>query len=213
MIHHSNRGREMSLASYNALIGAILCYGFFVNYLMVKFCTGYFIAMSPFILVIGYLIIAIIGITMSARSNNAFLSFIGYNLVVVPSGAILCVFLKGVAPEIVKSTLLITALVTASMMIASMIFPKIFLSLGGTLGLSLGIVLIIEFVCIMLGIVTPRFWDIAVALLFCLYIGYDWAKAQDEYRNADNAVDACVGLYLDIINLFTRVNSSSRKRK
>jgi FtsH-binding integral membrane protein len=52
-----------------------------------------------------------------------------------------------------------------------------------------------------------------VAALFCGYIAYDWAKAQEESPTADNAVDACVGLYLDIINLFLRILSSSSSSK
>ena len=58
------------------------------------------------------------------------------------------------------------------------------------------------------GIVTPQWWDWLVALLFCGYIGYDWAKAQEKRKTLDNAVDSAVDLYLDIINLFVRLLGS-----
>lgn len=59
----------------------------------------------------------------------------------------------------------------------------------------------------------PTVWDVLVALLFCGYIGYDWAVAQREEKTVDNAVDTCVGLYLDIINIFIRVLSASGNKK
>lgn len=43
-------------------------------------------------------------------------------------------------------------------------------------------------------------------------MSYDWAKAQNNRKTLDNAVDSAVSLYLDIINLFLRLlNRSSKK--
>jgi hypothetical protein len=50
-------------------------------------------------------------------------------------------------------------------------------------------------------------WDVLVAGLFAFYIGYNWAIAQEYDCTIDNAIDACVGLYLNIVNLFLRVLS------
>ena len=62
-----------------------------------------------------------------------------------------------------------------------------------------------------IGFATPSLWDFIVALIFCGYIGYDWAEAQTKERTLDNAVDSVVDLYLDIVNLFLRILSSSSK--
>ena len=48
-------------------------------------------------------------------------------------------------------------------------------------------------------------------LNYYIIIGYDWAEAQTKAYTLDNAVDSVVGLYLDIINLFLRILSSSSK--
>ena len=49
--------------------------------------------------------------------------------------------------------------------------------------------------------------DWIVALIFCGYIGLDWVRAQSIPKNANNAIDSVVALYLDIINLFVRLLS------
>ena len=44
-----------------------------------------------------------------------------------------------------------------------------------------------------------------IAVIFALYIGYDWVKAQQYVHTLDNAVDSALDIYMDIINLFLRV--------
>ena len=41
-------------------------------------------------------------------------------------------------------------------------------------------------------------------------IWYDWAKAQNNVKTLDNAIDSAVALYLDVINLFLRLLGSSK---
>jgi len=49
--------------------------------------------------------------------------------------------------------------------------------------------------------------DYIVVLIFCGYIGYDWARANACAKTVDNAVDMAAELYVDIINLFIRILS------
>jgi FtsH-binding integral membrane protein len=158
---------------------------------------------------------------MSKYSSNAIVSFIGYNLVVVPVGVILSMALTGFEQVTIMYAIYITGAVTVVMILLSVIFPKVFLSMGRVLGVCLLVVVIVELIALIgarfLGwSYLPTIWDALVALLFCLYIGYDWAKAQEMPRTADNAVDAVVELYLDIINLFIRIleilGDSKRKK-
>lgn len=211
--HGAGYGGEMSLASYNGLIGIILLYGFGVNYLLVKFCADTFMALNPWALIIGYFVLAIIGMLMSAKSDNPVVSFIGYNLVVLPVGAVLSVCLSDIAPDLIMHVVTVTVGVTLVMLIAGTLFPRAFMSIGRALFIALLAVIIIELICMLFGVFMPTFWDFIVALIFCGYIGYDWAVAQQEYRTLDNAIDACVGLYLDIVNLFLRLLSIESRRR
>jgi FtsH-binding integral membrane protein len=150
---------------------------------------------------------------ISRKSDNPWVSFLGYNLVVVPIGIVLSVCLQGQSVVSITYALATTAGVVAIMLIASTMFPNIFLSLGRILGLTLFAIIIVELLLAIFGVATPTFLDVIVAGLFCLYIGYDWAKAQSEDPTPDAAVDACVGLYLDIVNLFLRILSLYSRRR
>jgi FtsH-binding integral membrane protein len=212
--YSSSYSGELSPSAYNALIGVILLYGFGLNVILVKNCVETFASMNPIALIILYFVISISGMIISKKSDNPLVSFIGYNMVVVPVGIVLSVALKGESDALIFNALAVTTGVVALMLVAGTLFPGVFLSMGRALGMTLIIVIIVELVLMLLNITRPTFLDVIVALLFCCYIGYDWAKAQQDDKTADNAVDACVGLYLDIINLFLRILSlSSRSRK
>ena len=189
---------------YNGIIGFVLLWGFIVNVCIVHFCSDIFMAMNPATLIVGYLIFGIIGIVMAVKSDNPFISFIGYNLVVVPIGAVLSVALQEYSSIDIKSAFLATAGITGVMMIASTAFPKFFAGMGRTLFFSLLLGFIAEVVCMLFGIVTPIFNWLFV-IIFSLYIGYDWYKAQSYPKTVDNAVDSALDIYLDIINLFIRL--------
>ena len=55
--------------------------------------------------------------------------------------------------------------------------------------------------------------DYLVVLLFCGYVGFDWAKAQQYPKTLDNAVDSAADIYVDIIYLFLRILSILSKSK
>ena len=201
----------LPLRTYNLVIGAILLYGFAINAFMVKFCAHYFENINYLVLLIGYFVLCFLGIRISLRSDSPGISFLGYNMVVVPVGVILSLGLEAVESAQIIHAAALTAIVTLSMMAMAAVWPEFFLSLGRVLFFALLIVIIAEICTALMGIYMPRAWDIGVAIIFCGYIGFDWAKAQQTDHTLDNAVDACVGLYLDIINLFLRILSSSSK--
>ena len=206
---------EMSVRAYNLLIGAVLLWGFVINALMCIYLTDTFMEWNFTMVLIGYFIIAIAGISLSISSDNAFISFIGYNLVVLPVGVVLSIFIRlsEVTNYDIVNTLYVTAGLTLFMMAAAMIFPGFFSKLERVLFLTLLGVIVVEFIAIMINKSMPSQWDLLVAGLFCLYIGYDWGKAQALSKTADNAVDMCVALYLDIINLLMRLLSSKSKKR
>lgn len=85
--------------------------------------------------------------------------------------------------------------------------------MGKVLFACLTAVLICEIIFILIGFVTPSFWDFIVSLIFCGYIGCDWVEAQNKEYTLSNAMDSVVGLYLDIVNLFIRTLSASSKAR
>ena len=95
------------------------------------------------------------------------------------------------------------------------VYPLLFAKLGRVLFLSLLISLIVQFVTLIFGYAGNIFnWIFVV--IFSLYIGYDWYKAQVYPKTLDNAIDSAFDLYLDIINLFLRllqIFASSRNRR
>lgn len=206
-----NRYGELSIRAYNVTIGLVLLWGFAINVLMCKFCTDVFMSWNFTVVVIGYFIVAIAGIMMSTLSSNPFISFIGYNLVVLPVGVILSIALTEYDQISIMNALVTTSIVTIIMIVLASIIPNVFLSIGKVLFACLTGVIICEVIFMLIGFYTPSLWDFGVALIFCGYIGYDWAEAQTKAYTLDNAVDSVVGLYLDIINLFLRILSSSSK--
>lgn len=202
---------NLSIRAYNLVIGLVLLWGFGVNMLMCTFCTDIFMSWNPVTVVIGYFVVAIAGIAICKLSKNAVVSFIGYNMVVVPVGVILSIALTQYDQISIMSALMVTAAVTIIMIILASIIPNIFLSMGKVLFACLVGVIIFELIFMLIGITTPSLWDIGVALIFCGYIGYDWAEAQEKEYTLNNAVDSVVGLYLDIVNLFIRILSAGGK--
>ena len=176
---------------------------------------------NPIIFFIGYFACAITGIVMSAKSTNPLISFIGYNLVVVPVGLVVGVVVKSYVKngdaDLVFQAIVLTAVITAAMIALSIAFPEFFSKLGGLLlGALIGLI-IAEILSLFLFPWAQTAFAWIGAVIFTLYIGYDYWKAQEYPKTLDNAVDSAVDIYLDIINLFLKIlqilgNSKSSKR-
>lgn len=193
---------------FNLVLGGTLFWGFFLNFLFVVFFQDLFLEMNPIVLIVGYLIFSFIGIII-ATSQSAVLSFIGYNMVSIPSGAVLSVALVDYGAGTITKALLIVCFVTVIMFIASTMFPDKFLSIGTPMFIALVSALVLEIITMLLGFNTTIF-DWIFVLIFSGYIGYDFAKAQAYDKTINNAVDSALDLYLDLINLFLRILSLSK---
>ncbi len=202
---------QISSEKYNLVIGGCLLWGFLVNVFMVKFMyeSIALFAVKHFILfLVGYFVMAIAGSIMVNKSDNPVISFIGYNLFVLPLGMILTIVLNVYTAGGYENTITlafgITAAVTLLMMALSTAFPQFFLSMGKTLAVTLIITIVIEFILMLAGF-DLAIIDYIVVLIFCGYIGYDWAKANAKTKTVDNAIDSAAALYVDIVNLFLRI--------
>ncbi|MGN0151647.1 MAG: Bax inhibitor-1 family protein [Wujia sp.] len=203
--------RTISPEAYNLVIGGTLLYGFLVNCFMIQFCFDSIASLfmgSPIMFYVIYFAMAFTGTMMVNKSTNPVISFIGYNLFVVPLGLIIALVVNTYAMAGYSTTITaafaITAIVTLIMMFVSSVFPRFFLNMGRTLTVTLLVTILIElimsFIGFDLGII-----DYIVVLVFCGYIGYDWAKANALPKTVDNAIDSAAELYIDIVNIFLRV--------
>lgn len=193
--------------TYNMAITACLFWGFLVNFIICRYFTDFFYNMNPFLFLIGYFVCAFAGIHIVKKSDTALPAFLGYNLMALPVGGVLSVFLVGYSTTIVQFAFLATALVTLIMGVMSYIYPQAFLSMGKALGISLISVIVVELLMTLIFRSYMGLIDYIVALIFALYIGYDLARSQRKAFTYVNAIGCAAELYLDIINLFMRIVS------
>ncbi|MBV1911863.1 MAG: Bax inhibitor-1 family protein [Kangiellaceae bacterium] len=196
----------ISATAYNLVIGLTLCWGFAINWLMVTSIDPQSIAdVNPWIFFIGYFASCFFGIYLFNGSSKPFVSFIGYNFVVVPFGLIINLVVSRYDGAIVSEAIRITGLVTIAMMCLGSMYPKFFAKISGALTVALLLVIVVELIEIFVFGIHHGILDWIVVLIFCGYIGYDWGRANQIPKTMDNAIDSAAALYMDIINLFLRI--------
>lgn len=197
---------EVSTRVYNLFLGGTVLYGLIANFFICYIVGDRASQLNPIALIIGYFVCCFAGIIMSSKSDNPIISFIGYNLVVIPVGLVMSISISAYVKEgmgvLIPQAVLVTASVTTIMIGLSLAFPDFFSKLGGVLFSSLIALIVIELVALIFfpGALHIIAW--AGAGIFSMYIGYDFWKAQEYPKTIDNAVDSAVDIYLDIINLF-----------
>ncbi|MEA3211348.1 MAG: hypothetical protein QOE70_4405 [Chthoniobacter sp.] len=200
---------EISASLYNFIIGAVLIWGFAVTAMV----QSYFHHVSfGWPLLLAYIAGVFVG-TMLARSENPVLSLLGYHLVVVPTGVMLGPFVNALSPQVLQNTLFLTGGVTCGMMGLGTVFPRAFARIGGALFISLIALVVVSLLEAFVFKKSFTMVDYIAAGIFSLYIAYDYARAQLIPKTFDNAIDVCIALYLDIINLFIRLASILSRRE
>jgi len=212
----SGEADRLSSRTFNLVLTGLLVYGLLVNTVMVYYFSYPLMNLMAGMGFWGMLLIFVapmlIGVFMAAKSDNPLISFLGYNLVVLPIGVMLAILIPGLPATIVTKAMLLTAMVTATMMLLAAIKPAFFLGLGRTLGIALLIGIIAELVATFLLGYRGELFDWLFVILFSGYIGYDIAKSQAYPKTLDNAVDSALDIYLDVINLFIRLLAILSKR-
>ena len=211
---YESHGQRISTNVYNLVIGLVLCWGFVVNWVIVKTIPYESIAgISPLLFLIGYFASCFLGVFLFAKSEVPLVSFIGYNFVVVPFGLVINLVVSHYDPALVLDAIRVTGLVTFLMMVLGSLFPAFFQRIAGALTIALVVVIIVELIEIFILKIHHGIIDWIVAVIFCGYIGYDWGRANRIPKTVDNAVDSAASLYMDIINLFLRVLRIMGRRK
>lgn len=204
----------ISESKYNAIIGLVLCWGFFINWLLVVNIDPLMLRkINIWVFLIAYFASCFYGVYLFRKSSDPLVSFIGYNFVVVPFGLVVNMVVARYNPALVIDAIKVTSLVTITMMALGSAFPAFFRKIYGALTIALFAVLIIELFQIFILQMHQTWIDWTIAVLFCGYIGYDWGRANQIPKTLDNAVDSAAMLYMDIINLFLRILRIMGSRK
>lgn len=207
----SGEADRLSARWYNLTLTGMLAYGLILNAVMVYYFAyplmQAFANVSGWVLLLLYLIPTLLGVYLAAKSANPAVSFLGYNLVVLPIGVMLALIVPGLPVGIVFKAMLLTAMVTLTMMLLAVVRPQIFLGLGRTLLITLVVGLVLEVIATFLFHYSGSLFDWLFVIVFSGYIGYDVAKSQAYPKTLDNAIDSALDIYLDVINLFIRLLS------
>lgn len=204
---------EISAQGFYGALGASLIWG-----LMVTAVIAHKIAEMQYVpgimesLIIG-LAIPIVGIFVAVKSDNPFVSFFGYNMIVVPFGIILSPVVNQYSPNIIRNAFGVTAAITFMMALMGTVFPAFFSRLGAPLLFSLFCLVMVRIAQIFIPALDLTIIDYIGAGIFSLYIGYDMYRANSISKTLDNAIDISVDLYLDIINLFINILKIMGKSK
>jgi FtsH-binding integral membrane protein len=191
---------------YNLTMGVILVWGFTVNIvLVISIPPKILLGSNPLLFFLGYFASCFYGIYLFTKSINPLISFLGYNLVVIPFGLVLNMVVSGYDPSVVLDSMIVTGLVTVFMTILGASFPKFFQKIHWALTIALLSLAAVEVIEIFVFNIHHDIIDWIAALVFCGYIGYDWGRANQIPKTIDNAVDSAAALYMDIINLFVRI--------
>ncbi len=197
----------ISAGKYNLIIGLMIACGFALNLAMAYFMPGLILSLPPVAIIIAYFVLAIGGIAIVHRSSSAFVSGIAFFVLAAGTGLVLTYILSGYTGASVVLAFAITAVITVVMAVISSIFPAVFLSMGRGLLVSLGVTIVAELICMFFFRGALGAFDYVVILIFCGYIGFDWARAQLYQKTVRNAIASAADLYVDIVNILIRILS------
>src|SRR3989344_3612151 len=204
---------DMTRSAFYFVMGAVLTWGFVATHIVSTMTAAWQPGIVMF-LIVG-LGLTLLGIFLS-RSGSAFVSFIGFNLVVVPFGAILGPVLaveELSPPGIVAQASATTAMVTGVMAMSGLMFPDFYRSIGGALAGALMALLVVLVVSLFVpALVEFKVIHFAAAGLFGLYLGFGMIRASSSAATIDNAVNVSISLYLDAINLLLWILRISNKK-
>lgn len=158
------------------------------------------------------LALPLLGAWIAASSRQPLVSGLGFVMIAGGFGVLLGPTIAAVGIDIALTATILTFGIAAIMSLIGIIYPKSLehwgMYLGACLLALIGLRLIQIFILPLFGVMPldGTWWQYLVefgaAALFCCYIVYDWNRALRLPYTVDNAVDAAIAVYLDILNLF-----------
>lgn len=205
---NNNVGAEISLRKYNLTIGLTMLWGIMLNFIIANFFADFVLTINTNLLCIFYLIFGVIlglAVHFAGLMNNPVLGFTLFSGFSILTGFVITTVISIYNNSSVAIAFLSTAIILVGMIAISYLAPDFFLSLGKVLLISLIGGIIIELImCFTLSQI-PTLWDMIIVGIFCLYIGYDWQKAQAYPHTMGNAIASALDIYLDVVNIFLRL--------
>jgi FtsH-binding integral membrane protein len=195
----------ISSRAYNLIIGLTIAAGFAINFVMAYFFTKQILSIPLVAVIIAYFIMSLGGMFVVHKSTSAFVSGVGFVVMAVGMGLILTFIFNAYELSSVYMAFGITATVAIVMTVLATFFEQFFLSLGRGLFIGLIAAIVLELLCSFIFPGALELIDYGVILLFAGFIGFDWARAQQFPKTANNAIDAAADLYIDIVNVLIRV--------
>ena len=205
-------GTMIGERAYNLIIGVTLLWGIAVNIVMALTLKNAILSLHPAVVLITYLVGSLACSFIIYRAKNPAVSFAAFTGLAICMGLILTYFVSAYELGTVSLAFELTAIITVAMMILGTLFPQFFLSIGGSLGISLVLAIIVEVVAGLIFHLNMSIMDYVIVLIFCGFVGYDWAKAQIYPKNAVNAVASASDIYVDVVNIFIRLLSILGKK-
>lgn len=146
---------------------------------------------------------------IAIKNDDWFISFVGYNMMVIPFGLVLGPVIHAEYKiNIIQNAFEITAGITVIMGIMGTMKPSIFSEIGSALNFCLLGLIVFGVISIFVPALQRfKLIDYIGAAVFSLFIAYDMSRAYKVPKTVNNAIDLSVDLYLDIINLFLYVLS------
>lgn len=189
---------------FNLIVGATLTWGFLMNYFIVQSLSFEWVVQNSVWISILYLISAFSGHALFEKSDNPIISFIGYNMIVLPVGVLLVPITEGHDANVLQTVFLQTALITGIMMALGSMFPKFFAKTVGVVStVVLAIVLSHLASMIFFGETFGVWYEYVIIIGMSIFIGFYWSYSMSCEKTVDKAIDTAGLLYLPIINIMS----------
>ena len=200
------KNRKLSLEKFNSVIGAVLVEGVLASLLAATLLGGVIsLLMKTWLLVICYIVLCMIGVYITYKSDNPKKSFLGYNIVMISTGIFLKVITKSIAAINIAHIHWLLVGVLVVIFIAVKLMPRVLLKVSRAIKVTLIGFVIVGIIAFIAGWFKASWWDAVIAALLSLYFGYIWGKAQRNELTVDGAIDGCLGLYIGVVDLFARI--------
>lgn len=196
---------EISRRQFNMIMGATLLWGVVLDFTLALNFSGLILQLPLLGVVVGYLVVSIACMFVIYGSDNPVVSFLGFTGLALAMGVLLVWIVQGYTAGTVAAALAGTGIITVLMMGLSTAFPEFFKGLGKMLFIALIGVIVFELVAVFAFGYHSTWIDVVVLLIFCGYIGYDWAQTQAYVPTVDRAIDSAADIFVDIVNVFIRL--------
>lgn len=191
---------------YNMIMGGTILYGLVINIVMCLIFGNLMRSINPIAITLIYVVCCVIGKLVATDSDKPVISFVGYNLVVIPMGLVLTCIVESLYIDsiVIVQAIIITACIVIFMVGLAIIYSDFFGKLSGIFCASILGGVFIETTFLVGGFEQIEIsW--LVAGLLSIYIGYEFWNSQQREKTVDNAVDSAMYIYFAIINLVIRI--------